>query len=128
MHQTFPVTGMACSACSANVERRLNALEGVSSATVNLVSRIATVDYDPAVITPEKMKEAVSDIGYDMVVEADRNVEAIERRAYTTLRRKVLLSWLFALLVMGIGMGFFAGDGLTTDTRNQCCLIIALRN
>ena len=38
---------MACSVCSANVEKKLQSLEGINSASVSLASRTALVDYDP---------------------------------------------------------------------------------
>ena len=79
--KTIPVVGMACSSCSANVERKLNSLKGVLSASVNLAGRSALIEYDPSVITLEQMKEAVNGIGFDLVIEQDRSVEEIERRA-----------------------------------------------
>lgn len=93
MKKTIPVVGMACSACSANVERKLNSLEGISSASVNLAGRSALVDFDPTQISLEQMKKEISGIGYDLVIEADRSVEEIEKREYILLRRKTLLSW-----------------------------------
>ena len=47
MKKTIPVIGMACSVCSANVEKKLQSLEGINSASVSLASRTALVDYDP---------------------------------------------------------------------------------
>ena len=117
---------MMCAGCSARVEKRLNELDGVASASVNLPTRTALVEYDPQQISLEQMKAELSAIGYDMVIEADRNVEAIERRALSVLRRKVLLSWVFALLVMAISMGFV--DIGTRDVANQAMLIVALLN
>lgn len=117
---------MMCAGCSARVEKRLNELEGVASASVNLPTRTALVTYDPQRISLEQMKAELAAIGYDMVIEADRNVEAIERRALSALRRKVLLSWAFALLVMAISMGFV--DIGTRDVANQTMLIVALLN
>lgn len=90
--KTFAVLGMMCAGCAANVERRLSQTEGVTSAAVNLPARTAMIEYDEAVTSPEKMKEALAAIGYDMVVEEDRNVEAIERHAYKHLRHKVIVS------------------------------------
>ena len=78
MKKTIPVVGMACSACSANVEKKLNSLAGISSASVSLPGRSALIDYDPTTISLEKMKQAVNDIGYDLVIEADRSVAEIE--------------------------------------------------
>ena len=55
MKQTIPVIGMACSACSANIEKKLNTLKGVNSASVSLPGRSALIDFDPQVISLEKM-------------------------------------------------------------------------
>ena len=126
MKKTIPVVGMACSACSANVEKKLNSLAGINSASVSLPGRSALIDYDPTTISLEKMKQAVNDIGYDLVIEADRSVAEIEQRAYTLLRRRTLLSWLFALSVMAISMHWLPLG--SRDMANQVALLLALAN
>ena len=126
MKKTIPVVGMACSACSANVEKKLNSLAGISSASVSLPGRSALIDYDPTTISLEKMKQAVNDIGYDLVIEADRSVAEIEQHAYTLLRRRTLLSWLFALSVMAISMHWLPLG--SRDMANQVALLLALAN
>lgn len=124
--KTFAVLGMMCAGCAANVERRLNQTEGVQSASVNLPARTALIDYDETVTSPEQIKESLSAIGYDLVIEEDRNVEAIERRAYTGLMMKVVASWVIAAVVMAISMGWINIG--TRDTANQSMLILALLN
>ena len=126
MKKTIPVVGMACSACSANIEKKLNSLAGISSASVSLPGRSALIDYDPTTISLEKMKQAVNDIGYDLVIEADRSVAEIEQRAYTLLRRRTLLSWLFALSVMAVSMHWLPLG--SRDMANQVALLLALAN
>ena len=126
MKKTIPVVGMACSACSANVEKKLNSLAGISSASVSLPGRSALIDYDPTTISLEKMKQAVNDIGYDLVIENDRSVAEIEQRAYTLLRRRTLLSWLFALSVMAVSMQWLPLG--SRDMANQVALLLALAN
>ena len=126
MKKTIPVVGMACSACSANVEKKLNSLAGISSASVSLPGRSALIDYDPTTISLEKMKQAVNDIGYDLVIENDRSVAEIEQRAYTLLRRRTLLSWLFALSVMAISMHWLPLG--SRNMANQVALLLALAN
>lgn len=126
MKRTLPVIGMACASCSAHVERTLNGLSGVQSASVSLASRTALIDYNPSAITLEEMKAAINGIGFDLVIEADRSVEAIERRAYVRLRRRTLLSWLFALLTMAISMGWISLG--STAFANQAALLLALAN
>lgn len=104
MIQTFPVVGMMCAACSANVERKLASLDGIRSASVSLPGRTALVDYDPNVITPSEMQRQVAAIGYDLVIESDRNSDDIERQAFIALRRRVWMSWGFAIAVMALSM------------------------
>ncbi|MBR1389533.1 MAG: heavy metal translocating P-type ATPase [Prevotella sp.] len=124
--KTIAILGMMCAGCSARVEKRLNELEGIQTAAVNLPARTALVEYDPKRISLEQMKEELGKIGYDMVIEEDRNVEAIEHRNYTSLRNKVAASWLFALLTMAISMGWINVG--SQDTANQTMLILALLN
>ena len=142
MKKTIPVIGMACSVCAANVERKLNSLEGINSATVSLAGRTALVDYDPEKITLEDMKREISNAGYDLVIEADRSAEEINRREFTLLKRKTLLSWFFAILVMAFSMDWVStgmentasmGYGMMRDSHasafnNQISLILALLN
>ena len=116
---------MACSVCSANVEKKLQSLEGINSASVSLASRTALVDYDPDIISLEDMKREISNAGYDLVIENDRSVEEINRREFTLLRRRTLASWLFAILTMCFSMGWISHTG---SFANQICLLLTLAN
>ena len=116
---------MACSVCSANVEKKLQSLEGINSASVSLASRTALVDYDPDIISLEDMKREISNAGYDLVIESDRSVEEINRREFTLLCRRTLASWLFAILTMCFSMGWVSHTG---SFANQICLLLTLAN
>lgn len=124
--KTIAVTGMACAGCAANVERRLNQLDGIQSASVNFAARTALVEYDPKVITPAMMKSEIIKAGYDLVIDEGESVEAIERTAYSRLVRKVITSWLLALLTMSLSMNWL--DTGSTDSANQLMLVLALAN
>lgn len=124
--RTLPVVGLACSACSANVEKKLNSLSGVKSASVNLLARTALVEYDATEISLEKMKSEVNAIGYDLVIESNRSVEAIERRELQLLKQSTLLSWVFAILCMCVLMGWLNLGGKAMN--NQVALLLALAN
>ncbi len=125
MKKTIPVIGMACSVCSANVEKKLQSLEGINSASVSLASRTALVDYNPDIISLENMKREISNAGYDLVIENDRSVEETNRREFTLLRRRTLASWLFAILTMCFSMGWISHTG---SFANQICLLLTLAN
>ena len=116
---------MACSVCSANVEKKLQSLKGINSASVSLASRTALVDYNPDIISLEDMKREISNAGYDLVIENDRSVEEINRRECTLLRRRTLASWLFAILTMCFSMGWISHTG---SFANQICLLLTLAN
>lgn len=126
MKQTIPVIGMACSACSANIEKKLNTLKGVNSASVSLPGRSALVDFDPHVISLETMKAEINALGYDLVIDKETSVEEIEKREYVLLKRKTALSWLFSIAVMCVSMRWI--DLSSRDITNQVALLIALAN
>ena len=132
MKKTIPVIGMACSVCAANVERKLNSLDGINSATVSLAGRTALVDFNPEQITLEDMKREISNAGYDLVIEEDRSAEEINRREFTLLKRKTIGSWIFSLLVMAFSMGWISmgaeSELAARNLNNQMALIIALVN
>ena len=126
MKKTIPVIGMACSACSANIEKKLNSLNGITSASVSLPSRSALVDFNPNEVSLTDMKAAINTIGYDLVIEEGRSAVEIEKRAYTLLKRKAILSWIFAIGVMAISMHWVnLGNN---NTSNQVALLVALGN
>ena len=126
MKQTIPVIGMACSACSANIEKKLNTLKGVNSASVSLPGRSALIDFDPQVISLEKMKAEINALGYDLVIDKETSVDEIEKREYVLLKRKTALSWLFSIAVMCVSMRWI--DLGSRDITNQVALLIALAN
>ena len=123
---------MACSVCAANVERKLNSLDGINSATVSLAGRTALVDFNPEQITLEDMKREISNAGYDLVIEENRSAEEINRREFTLLKRKTIGSWIFSLLVMAFSMGWISmgaeSELAARNINNQMALIIALVN
>ena len=126
MKQTIPVIGMACSSCSANIEKKLNTLKGVNSASVSLPGRSALIDFDPQVISLEKMKAEINALGYDLVIDKETSVDEIEKREYVLLKRKTALSWLFSIAVMCVSMRWI--DLGSRDIANQVALLIALAN
>lgn len=126
MKQTIPVIGMACSACSANIEKKLNTLKGVNSASVSLPGRSALIEFDPQVISLEKMKAEINALGYDLVIDKETSVDEIEKREYVLLKRKTVLSWLFSIAVMCVSMRWI--DLGSRDITNQVALLIALAN
>lgn len=62
----MPVKGMTCGNCARSVERKLSGVPGVTKATVDLEGANAKVEYDPALVKPETLANAVRQLGYEV--------------------------------------------------------------
>lgn len=60
----LPITGMTCASCVRNVERALNKTEGVTTASVNLATERASIEFDPSLVDASRLIERVKDAGY----------------------------------------------------------------
>jgi copper chaperone len=72
--ENYIVEGMTCSGCERTVSKVVSNLEGVASAKADLNSASLSVEYDPAKVTIERIKEAVDKVGYRFVGEKSANV------------------------------------------------------
>lgn len=122
----LPVLGMACAGCSANVERRLKAMDGMKSVAVSLPGRTAMVEYDESKVTPADMKKVVDAAGFELIIDEETRVDTIEKNSYRLQLKRMAVSWVLALLTMAVSMGWLAVGG--RDAANQTMLIIALAN
>lgn len=122
----LPVLGMACAGCSANVERKLCAMQGVKNVAVSLPGRTAMVEYDEHLVSPEDMKHVIDDAGYELIIDDETRIDVIEVNNYRRLLKRMSLSWLFTLLTMSLSMGWISVGSI--DAANQTMLIIALLN
>lgn len=103
----YPVTGMHCAACAGNVEKIVRKQEGVENASVNLAAATLAVTYNPDIVSPQQLKEAVMKIGFDLIIDEDNSVqeqEEAEQSYYGQLKRKTIVAWIFALPVAVLGM------------------------
>lgn len=108
---TFPVLKMTCASCAISVESMLKATKGVASASVNFANQSALVEFDPAVATPQDLRQVVQSIGYDLVVDGD-DPQAIQEEARAKHMKEVtnqtIGSAVLSVPVVIIGM-FFMG-------------------
>ena len=81
------IAGMTCAACSSRVEKKLNQLEGVVNASVNLATEKASVAYNPSEIKVSEILEAIGDLGYgaelaeEVTVDRERELREKEIRS-----------------------------------------------
>lgn len=108
--QTFPVLDMSCAACATRVEKTLNRQPGVYHAQVNYAAATATVEYNPQECTPETLKDAIQNAGYDLVIETNAQKEKIAEdahsRKYRQLKQRTIFSLMLSVPVAIIGMYF----------------------
>jgi Cu+-exporting ATPase len=62
------VTGMTCASCVQSIEGTVSQQEGVRQISVSLAEGTGTILYDPSVITPEELRAAVEDMGFEASV------------------------------------------------------------
>jgi copper chaperone CopZ len=63
---SLAVHGMTCGNCARSVERKLAGTRGVSKTAVDLTGAKATVEYDPEIVTPQRLADAVRQLGYEV--------------------------------------------------------------
>lgn len=93
---------MHCASCVMILERSLKKVEGVSGATVNLATERATVTYDPAKVTDEKLSSAVSNVGYQALVNEEIKTEDEEQKEKQQELKKLKFKVIFSLILGGL--------------------------
>lgn len=116
MKQTFNVTGMTCSACSANVERSVQKLTGVQSVNVNLLANKMMVEYEQAQIDENDIVAAVTGAGYGAstgTLSAPNSVrssdKSIMEQQIEEMKQRLIVSFIFFLPLMYVSMGHMMG-------------------
>lgn len=106
--QKFEVTGMTCAACSAHVEKAVQALSGVKTVSVNLLMNNMLVEYE-APATPQTICDAVAAAGYG-AKSADgkdsvNDEKLLEDHETPSLRRRLIASVCLLIPLMYVSMG-----------------------
>jgi Cu+-exporting ATPase len=101
----LPIQGMTCASCANRIERGLNRLDGVN-ASVNYATERATVEYDPAEVSPERLVEAVEAVGYHTALPAAEQTDEHDHADDPTdaLRTRLIVSAVLSLPVLLIAM------------------------
>lgn len=107
---TYPIVGMSCASCAARVDKTLNGLPGVFSATVNYAAGVAQVEYDPEVCSDAILQSAVQNAGYDLLVDTGGDVtdkaEEISLAIYRKIKKRAVAALLLSLPIVVVSMFF----------------------
>ncbi len=124
MKDKFSITGMSCAACQSRVEKAVNGLDGVSVASVNLLTNSMVADYDENVLSCDDIIKAVEKAGYGAKVVSDNeagngsanssgdkaNDEAdANEEIYADFKRRLIVSFAFLIPLMYVSMGHMVG-------------------
>jgi Cu+-exporting ATPase len=127
----FKITGMSCAACANRIEKGLNKLPGIYSASVNLVGEKAAVEYDPREVTIEQMKAKIDSLGFtahDLTDNKDRNQEKQVKEAEVSRQRfRLILSAVLSFpLLWAMVLHFFGIMGSVGHFLNNPYLQLVL--
>lgn len=124
MKDKFSITGMSCAACQSRVEKAVNGLDGVSVASVNLLTNSMVADYDENILSCDDIIKAVEKVGYGAKVASDNeegkgsankagdktNGEAdTNEKIYADFKRRLIVSFAFLIPLMYVSMGHMVG-------------------
>ena len=100
---TLAIGGMTCAACVMHVENALEGSDGVMSASVNLATERASVEYVPGMTGISELRHSVEDAGYSVAgVVGDPNDDAATPKDVRTLRNRMIFSVSVAVIIMAL--------------------------
>ena len=101
---------MSCAACAGRIGKLVGGVPGVCAADVNYASAQMAVEYDPSQTSPEKLREAVRNGGYDLVIETGDEIETQVEEAQATkfrrMKRRTFWAIILSVPLAIIGMFF----------------------
>ncbi len=109
--ETFAISGMSCSACSAAVERAVLKLDGIKKAEVNLLANSMTVQFDENIVSEKDIINAVISAGYKAEIKMsaiDNKQEELDKSA-NIIKIRLIISLVFLILLMIVAMGHMIG-------------------
>lgn len=105
----IPIEGMTCASCTQSVERRLNKHVGITSVSVNLVTEVAQVTYDPEQVRLSEIKQMIVTLGFvPKDAERRRSVDEDKRKKEAEIKDmwvRFTMASIFTVPLFYIAMG-----------------------
>ena len=102
MKESYAITGMSCSACSARVEKAVAKVIGAENVSVNLLTNSMQIDR-PEKIEQSQIISAVENAGYGAKIKTERMSKNISNEI-SELKYRLIFSIVFLILLMTVGM------------------------
>ena len=109
--EQYNVTGMSCAACSARVEKAVNAVPGVTSCSVSLLTNSMGVE---GTASAAAIVKAVQDAGYgasprsssaSAAPDSSAGLDALADHETPKLKKRLIASLIFLIVLMYFSMG-----------------------
>ncbi|MEO0377602.1 MAG: cation transporter, partial [Cyanobacteria bacterium P01_A01_bin.17] len=125
------VDGMKCAGCVQAVENRLQQQPGVCSSVVNLVTKQATIEYQPHLAQPDGLATVLTEAGFpsQVTASADERRDDEKQRQVWVQQLQRLVTAVVLVILSGIGhLGHFglAIPGLTSMGFHWALATLAL--
>jgi len=99
----YKIGGMACSFCVNSISKALGQMPGVARVHVNLAHEEALLEFDPGLVSEERIKSTLTELGYQ-IRDANKVRAFEEQAAELAWQRENLLYALLLAFVSFIGM------------------------
>ena len=108
--KSFPVLNMSCASCASSSQSILEHQPGVVNVAVNYANASAQIEYISTLTNPLKLKSALQNIGYDLMIdestEAKEELEELYQQKFETLEKKTVGSIILSVPIVFIGIFF----------------------
>ncbi|MBP5297867.1 MAG: cation-translocating P-type ATPase [Lachnospiraceae bacterium] len=101
----YDVTGMACAACVARVEKAVNAVDGVESCSVSLLTNSMGVTGE---VSDEEIIKAVEEAGYKACLHVDKPISLETEEKPAKSETRIMLERLFVSLGLLLILMYFS--------------------
>lgn len=101
---SFDIGGMTCASCAQTIENTLNRVEGIYEASVNIATEKGKVKYDSSVINKDRLKDLVSNTGYEIKSFDDEKDETEDKdkelKKAQKSKKQMIGSWIFVIPII----------------------------
>lgn len=126
MRVKFSVTGMSCAACSARIERVVNAMPAVEKAEVNLLAGTMVADFDEQALSPDDIIAAVTRAGFGAAVfAAGQKRQNSNKKEHKNFKIRLAVSFSVLIPLMYLSMQHMFGYPLPAVFHNHLVMAVA---